>query len=92
MPSSLHDRDPKGSSELPEAERNPDQPGPARYETLDDGLLRLIGIPGFGIIIPNATGLFGTLGPGDGGYWAGYVWFIGLAAAIWPGSLAPTPN
>lgn len=45
-----------------------------------------MGIPGFGALIPNLTGLFGPLGPDDGLYWAGYAWFIALAAAIWEGN------
>lgn len=53
---------------------------------LNDGLMRLIGIPLFGIIIPNFTGLFGSLGVHDPGYWLGYAYFIGLAAFIWQGN------
>ena len=48
--------------------------------------MRLIGIPLFGIAIPNLTGLFGNLTWMDGGYWLGYLYFIGLAAAIWQGN------
>ncbi|WP_170110596.1 sensor histidine kinase [Flavilitoribacter nigricans] len=43
-------------------------------------------VPGFGIIIPNLTGLFGPLRPSDGLYWLGYVCFIGLAYTIWWGN------
>jgi len=53
---------------------------------LNDGLMRLIGIPFFGIAIPNLTGLFGNLSYTDVRYWFGYLYFIILAAAIWQGN------
>lgn len=53
---------------------------------LNDDKIRLIGIPFFGITIPNVTGTFGEIGPGSWKYWFGYVLFIGLAAAIWQGN------
>jgi hypothetical protein len=53
---------------------------------LNDDKIRLIGIPFFGIAIPNVTGLFGNVGPRDPKYWLGYLMFIGLAAAIWQGN------
>lgn len=53
---------------------------------IDDRLIRLVGIPGFGIIIPNFTGLFGSMGPNDGMYWFGYVYFIFIAYCIWHGN------
>jgi len=53
---------------------------------LNDNLMRVIGIPLFGIVIPNLTGLFGTLGYSDPAYWFGYLYFIGLAALIWQGN------
>jgi Histidine kinase len=53
---------------------------------LNDVKIRLIGIPFFGIAIPNLTGLFGTLQMNDLGYWLGYLWFVGLAAVIWEGN------
>ncbi len=53
---------------------------------IDDRLIRLIGIPGFGVIIPNFTGLFGDLGPSDWMYWYGYVYFIFIAWVIWQGN------
>ncbi|MEJ0030261.1 MAG: hypothetical protein WDO15_07775 [Bacteroidota bacterium] len=52
---------------------------------LKDEKIRLIGIPFFGIVIPNLTGLFGGLRLDDARYWLGYVLFIGLAATIWQG-------
>ncbi len=48
--------------------------------------MRLIGIPFFGIAIPNLTGLFGNLSYTDVRYWSGYIYFIILAAAIWQGN------
>lgn len=53
---------------------------------LNDNTIRLIGIPFFGIAIPNLTGLFGNLGFRDPLYWFGYVYFIGLAFMIWQGN------
>jgi hypothetical protein len=60
-------------------------PAPAERE-LRDGTVRLVGIPLFGIVIPNLTGLFGPLGPTSPWYWGGYVWFVLLSGAIWQGN------
>ena len=46
---------------------------------LRDLRIRLIMIPAFGIVIPQFTGLFGALGPRDGLYWLGYLWFTALS-------------
>jgi sensor histidine kinase YesM len=53
---------------------------------LNDDKIRLFGIPFFGIVIPNVTGLFENLTPSDKLYWIGYIYFIGLAALIWQGN------
>jgi sensor histidine kinase YesM len=53
---------------------------------LNDTLMRMIGIPLFGIAIPNLTGLFGDLEYSDPVYWFGYLYFIGLATFIWQGN------
>jgi sensor histidine kinase YesM len=53
---------------------------------LNDNLIRLVGIPLFGIIIPNVTGLFGELAFSDALYWIGYLYFILLSALIWQGN------
>lgn len=53
---------------------------------INDDLIRAFGIPGFGILIPNFTGLFGPLGPSDAFYWAGYIYFIFIAFCIWQGN------
>lgn len=59
---------------------------PAREIALNDTLMRAIGIPFFGIAIPNLTGLFGDLTVHDVSYWLGYLYFIGLAYFIWQGN------
>lgn len=64
----------------------PDKNIPPEEVKLNDGLMRLIGIPFFGIAIPLMTGLFGELTWRDKSYWIGYLYFIGLAAAIWHGN------
>ncbi|HRI77962.1 MAG TPA: histidine kinase [Cyclobacteriaceae bacterium] len=53
---------------------------------LNDNRIRLIGIPLFGMIIPNIAGLFGSLSVRDLRYWLGYLFFISLAALIWQGN------
>ena len=67
---------------------SPDERAPRTLVRIDDGWARGVGIPGFGVVIPNLTGLFGPLGPSDALYWAGYGWFIALAAVIWQGNRA----
>lgn len=59
---------------------------PLEQVKLNDNVIRLIGIPLFGIFIPNLTGLFGNLPLSDIRYWVGYVYFIVLAALIWQGN------
>ncbi len=53
---------------------------------LNDNVIRLVGIPLFGILIPNLTGLFGNIPFTDSRYWLGYVYFITLAGLIWQGN------
>ncbi len=53
---------------------------------LRDKGIRLIGIPFFGIAIPNITGLFGPLNWHMFYYWISYLYFILLAALIWQGN------
>lgn len=64
----------------------PDKHIPSIEIQLNDNLIRLIGIPFFGIIIPNITGLFGSLTFRDPSYWLGYIYFIVLATLIWQGN------
>ncbi|MEQ8417673.1 MAG: histidine kinase [Imperialibacter sp.] len=53
---------------------------------IDDRTIRWIGIPAFGIFIPNFTGLFGDLWLSDGMYWFGYIYFIFISWSIWQGN------
>lgn len=53
---------------------------------LRDLRIRLIMVPLFAIVIPNATNLFGPLGVRDAAYWAGYLWFALLSFSIWHGN------
>ena len=53
---------------------------------LNDRKIRLIGVPTFGIVIPNLAGLFGHLTYRDAAYWLGYAFFILLAYLIWQGN------
>lgn len=53
---------------------------------LNDLYTRMVGIPFFGITIPNVSGLFGDLKINDPLYWLGYVYFITLAGLIWEGN------
>lgn len=71
---------------LPKPEKEALKRMPPQAREIDDGLLRLIGIPFFGVSIPNFIGLFGALGPGDLFYWLGYIYFIGVAFSIWQGN------
>ena len=71
-----------------QVDESADERAPRTLVRIDDGWARGIGIPGFGVVIPNLTGLFGSLGPSDLLYWLGYIWFVGLSAAIWEGNRA----
>lgn len=53
---------------------------------MNDNRIRLVGVPLFGVVIPNVAGLFGALTYTDWRYWFGYVHFILLAAMIWQGN------
>ncbi len=53
---------------------------------LNDKLLRSLGIPFFGIVIPNVSGLFSDLRFSNLSYWLGYLYFILLAYLIWQGN------
>lgn len=66
--------------------KNIDRETPSAELKLNDTAIRLIGIPVFGIFIPNLTGLFGNLSVKDPVYWFGYLYFITLAALIWQGN------
>lgn len=53
---------------------------------IDDRWARRVGIPAFGLSIPHLTGLFGPIGPSQPAFWAGTLWFVLLAWAIWHGN------
>jgi hypothetical protein len=66
---------------------SPAAPAPRPVPTaIRDRWMRAIGIPFFGLVIPRITGLFGSLRPDDALYWAGTVYFIGVAAIVWQGN------
>jgi sensor histidine kinase YesM len=60
--------------------------GDGQHVKLNDGAIRLIGIPCFGTIIPNVTGLIDPLSWKQPVYWISYIYFICLAALIWQGN------
>jgi hypothetical protein len=70
----------------PESEKDSASSAPVLEVQLHDKGIRWLGIPFFGFMIPNVTGLFGDLRASDPKYWLGYVIFIGLAGAIWQGN------
>jgi sensor histidine kinase YesM len=73
-----------------EAEKNVHQPAHEEHHSvnikLNDIMMRMIGIPLFGIIIPNIAGLFGDFRYNDRLYWFGYFYFISLSAFVWQGN------
>lgn len=58
----------------------------APASTIDDRLVRAIGIPVFGLAIPHVTGLFAGVAVGTAAFWVGTAWFLVLSAAIWHGN------
>lgn len=52
----------------------------------DDRLVRAVGIPMFGLGIPQLTDLFEGVALGSPAFWAGTLWFLALSAAIWQGN------
>lgn len=54
--------------------------------SIDDRRIRWVGIPVFGLLIPQFTGLFGPIGWADWRYWVGYVWFVLISWSIWQGN------
>lgn len=72
---------------MTEAEQSEREPEKRNTDIqLNDDKFRMIGIPLFGILIPNVTGLFGDLTPSSITYWVGYIHFILLAYLIWQGN------
>ncbi len=54
--------------------------------TLDDWVVRAIGIPFFGLVIPSATGLVDLSGASFSAIALHYVFFTGVAFAVWQGN------
>jgi hypothetical protein len=54
--------------------------------SIDDRLVRAIGIPAFGLGIPRVTDLMAGVSIDHPSYWIGTIAFIALAAAIWHGN------
>lgn len=48
--------------------------------------MRAIGIPAFGLAIPQLTGLAAGVPASRPGFWIGMVWFVALSAIIWHGN------
>lgn len=57
-----------------------------REVRLNDHVIRLIGIPGFGIAIPNVTGLLDGIPLQRPEYWLSYLYFIAMSGLIWQGN------
>lgn len=53
---------------------------------IDDRWLMGLGSMGFGLAIPQLTGLYGPYTPAQGTFWLGQLGFIALALAIWAGN------
>lgn len=70
-----------GPAESPEPIQAPRPPLP-----LHDLRARIVGIPLFGIAIPQATGLFGNLRPTSPVYWLGVFYFVLLSFVVWQGN------
>jgi hypothetical protein len=58
----------------------------ARELVPDDRLVRALGIPMFGLGIPQLTNLFAGVGFASAEFWAGTAWFLLLSTAIWHGN------
>jgi hypothetical protein len=69
-----------------EPEKSATEPEKSEEVQLNDITIRLVGIPFFGIVIPNITGVFGHLTLHDTAYWLGYPYFIVLAGLVWQGN------
>lgn len=53
---------------------------------LNDKLIRLIGIPFFGLVIPHVTGLVENISTTDYRFWISHLYFIVLAGLICQGN------
>ncbi|MFK7991015.1 MAG: sensor histidine kinase [Sandaracinaceae bacterium] len=87
-------RAPASDAEPDPARDEPGHPGdepdrvraPRTRIRIDDRVARGVGIPVFGLLIPQLTGLLGPLEVGEPLYLGGVLWFIGLALAVWEGN------
>lgn len=85
-PSTPHEGDGSGEPLLRVPEPPPQSPERAPVhvrERIDDRALMAVLIPGFGIAIAHATGVFGELGPASSAWWWGHLWFVGGAGLIY---------
>jgi hypothetical protein len=53
---------------------------------LNDKLIRLIGIPFFGISIPHISGLLRDIPVESASFWLSHLYFVALSGAIWQGN------
>jgi sensor histidine kinase YesM len=60
--------------------------GMATQPAIDDRLIRWIGIPLFGLAIPQLTDAFAGHGPREPVYYLGAAWFLALSWLIWHGN------
>jgi sensor histidine kinase YesM len=72
---------------LPKPDSGRPKPEPLELE-VRDGLIRLVGIPFFGVVVPNLTCLFAPVRTFSGAYFLGYLWFILLSGLLWQGNRA----
>jgi hypothetical protein len=59
---------------------------PRELPAVRDGALCAVGIPFFGIAIPQVTGVLVPLTWRDGWCWAGTAWFVLLSGSLWYGN------
>lgn len=57
-----------------------------KVASLNDDLIRLIGIPFFGIAIPHVTGLLDDVSVTKPSFWISHIYFITLSGLIWQGN------
>lgn len=65
---------------------NSERTAPSDEVKFNDKVIRIVGIPFFGIAIPLITGLLRDLTPADITFWLGYPYFILLSGLIWQGN------
>ena len=70
---------------MTEAEKSQTEPEKGEIK-LNDNLIRLIGIPFFGLVIPHITGLVKHLPITSPSFWISHLYFVILSALIWQGN------